>query len=112
VAAYLMKPIRQTELHETIVRVLPAHRRTRVLPLITRFFLQVARDSAAFLRALLVEDNAVNQRVAVRLLRSEGTVLRSWTTGGRYFRPWTKGHLTWYRRTCKCRKSTARRQRR
>jgi PAS domain S-box-containing protein len=72
VAAYLMKPIRQTELREAIVRVLGTHGRTFVLPLITRFSLQAARDSAAILRVLVVEDNAVNRRLAVRLLEKRG----------------------------------------
>jgi two-component system, sensor histidine kinase and response regulator len=72
VAAYLMKPIRQTELREAIVGVLGAHGRKCVLPLITRFSLQAARDSAAFLRVLVAEDNPVNQRLAVRLLEKRG----------------------------------------
>jgi CheY-like chemotaxis protein len=72
VAAYLLKPIRQSELREAIARVLGAHGTTGAIPLITRFSLQDGRDPAASLRVLLAEDNAVNQRLAVRLLEKRG----------------------------------------
>jgi PAS domain S-box-containing protein len=72
VAAYLMKPIRQSELREAIARVLGANEQEGPLPLITRFSLQEAREQAAFLRVLVAEDNPVNQRLAVRLLEKRG----------------------------------------
>jgi signal transduction histidine kinase/CheY-like chemotaxis protein len=72
VAAYLLKPIRQSELREAIARVLGAREQDGALPLITRFSVQDARDPSAFLRVLLAEDNAVNQRLAVRLLEKRG----------------------------------------
>ena len=72
VAAYLMKPIRQSELREAIARVLGANEQEGPIPLITRFSLQDARDRAAFLRVLVAEDNPVNQRLAVRLLEKRG----------------------------------------
>jgi len=72
VAAYLLKPIRQSELREAIARVLGAHPQEGAISLITRFSLQDARDPSAFLRVLLAEDNAVNQRLAVRLLEKRG----------------------------------------
>jgi PAS domain S-box-containing protein len=71
VAAYLLKPIRQSELREAIARVLGA-REQGAIPLITRFSLHNAHDPSAFLRVLLAEDNAVNQRLAVRLLEKRG----------------------------------------
>jgi two-component system, sensor histidine kinase and response regulator len=72
VAAYLLKPIRQSELREAIGRVLGAREQEGAIPLITRFSLHDARDPSASLHVLLAEDNAVNQRLAVRLLEKRG----------------------------------------
>ncbi len=68
VAAYLLKPIRQSELREAIALVLGARRQTGSIPLVTRFSLQDARDPDESLSILVVEDNLVNQRLAVRML--------------------------------------------
>jgi two-component system, sensor histidine kinase and response regulator len=72
VAAYLLKPVRQSELREAIARVLGAREQEGAIPLITRFSLQDAREPGASLRVLLAEDNTVNQRLAVRLLEKRG----------------------------------------
>jgi signal transduction histidine kinase/CheY-like chemotaxis protein len=72
VAAYLLKPIRQSELREAIARVLGAREQDGAIPLITRFSLSDAREPNGFLRVLLAEDNLVNQRLAVRLLEKRG----------------------------------------
>jgi signal transduction histidine kinase/CheY-like chemotaxis protein/ligand-binding sensor domain-containing protein len=72
VAAYLMKPIRQSELREAIARVLGAREQEGAIPLITRYSLKDAREPGTSLRVLLAEDNAVNQRLAVRLLEKRG----------------------------------------
>jgi signal transduction histidine kinase/DNA-binding response OmpR family regulator len=72
VSAYLLKPIRQSELREAIARVLGAREQEGAIPLVTRFSLHDARDPAAYLHVLLAEDNAVNQRLAVRLLEKRG----------------------------------------
>ncbi|MGH9744207.1 MAG: response regulator, partial [Candidatus Acidiferrum sp.] len=72
VAAYLLKPIRQSELREAVARVLGAREQEGAIPLITRFSLQDAREPEAFLKVLLAEDNLVNQRLAVRLLEKRG----------------------------------------
>jgi two-component system, sensor histidine kinase and response regulator len=72
VAAYLMKPIRQSELREAIARVLGAREQEGTIPLITRYSLKDAREPGISLRILLAEDNAVNQRLAVRLLEKRG----------------------------------------
>jgi CheY-like chemotaxis protein len=68
VAAYLLKPIRQSELREAVARVLGAREQEGAIPLITRFSLLDAREPESFLRILLAEDNPVNQRLVVRLL--------------------------------------------
>ena len=72
VAAYLLKPIRQSELRQAIARVLGVREQDGAIPLITRFSVQDTREPSAFLRVLLAEDNAVNQRLAVRLLEKRG----------------------------------------
>jgi signal transduction histidine kinase/DNA-binding response OmpR family regulator len=72
VAAYLLKPIRQSELREAVARVLGARPQEGVIPLITRFSLHDAREPGSSLRVLLAEDNLVNQRLAVRLLEKRG----------------------------------------
>lgn len=72
VSAYLLKPIRQSELREAIARVLGAREQKGAIPLITRFALHDAREPGASLRVLLAEDNAVNQLLATRLLEKRG----------------------------------------
>ena len=72
VAAYLLKPVRQSELREAIARVLGAREQAGAIPLITRYSLQDARDPADVLSVLLAEDNLVNQRLATRLLEKRG----------------------------------------
>jgi CheY-like chemotaxis protein len=72
VSAYLLKPIRQSELREAIARVLGSHEQQGAIPLITRYSLHDARAPAASLRVLLAEDNPVNQLLATRLLEKRG----------------------------------------
>jgi two-component system, sensor histidine kinase and response regulator len=72
VSAYLLKPIRQSELREAVARVLGAREQDGAIPLITRFSLQDAREPGTSLKVLLAEDNQVNQRLAVRLLEKRG----------------------------------------
>jgi two-component system sensor histidine kinase/response regulator len=72
VAAYLLKPIRQSELREAIARVLGAREQKGAIPLITRYSLGDAIEPTAILHVLVAEDNAVNQRLATRLLEKRG----------------------------------------
>jgi len=72
VAAYLLKPIRQSELREAIARVLGAPVQKGAIPLVTRYSLQDARDPQTILSVLVAEDNAVNQLLATRLLEKRG----------------------------------------
>jgi signal transduction histidine kinase/CheY-like chemotaxis protein len=72
VAAYLLKPVRQSELRAAILRILGAPAQTEAPALVTRHSLQEERKPATVLRVLLVEDNLVNQRLAVRLLEKRG----------------------------------------
>jgi two-component system, sensor histidine kinase and response regulator len=72
ISAYLLKPVRQSELREAISRVLSAKEQTGAIPLITRYSLIDGRDPAKSLNILLAEDNAINQKLAVRLLEKRG----------------------------------------
>jgi len=72
VSAYLLKPIRQSELREAVARVLGAREHDGAIPLVTRFSLHDVREPNAYLRVLLAEDNLVNQRLALRLLEKRG----------------------------------------
>jgi two-component system sensor histidine kinase/response regulator len=70
IAAYLIKPVLQSDLLEALLRVLaPRSDAAAPVQVITRHTL---RESRRPLRVLLAEDNIVNQRVAVRLLEKEG----------------------------------------
>ena len=69
--AYLIKPIKQSELVHTITDLLAAERsvvKSRPDPL-TR---PSSGERAAGLRILVAEDNAVNQKLALRLLEKQG----------------------------------------
>ena len=74
IRAYLTKPLRQSELLEAIQAVLaqPADR-PQTRELVTRYSLAESRRS---LRVLLVEDNAVNQTYALRVLERAGHKVR------------------------------------
>ena len=72
VAAYLLKPIRQSELREAVARVLGASEQKGAIPLVTRFSLHDAREAENVLHVLLAEDNRVNQFLATRLREKRG----------------------------------------
>jgi PAS domain S-box-containing protein len=73
--AYLTKPVRQRELQDCLKAVMgrqvALEQGPKVAPLVTRHSL---RESATYSRPriLVVEDNAVNQKVAVRMLDRSG----------------------------------------
>jgi len=70
VAAYLTKPVGQDELMQAILNALPGRPRPEIpAAVVTRHSL---REKSHQLRILLAEDNAVNQKLAVRLLEKRG----------------------------------------
>jgi PAS domain S-box-containing protein len=72
IAAYLLKPVRQNELREAIALSLSGKDQKETHGLITRYSLQDAVNPVRTLRVLLAEDNAVNQRLASRMLEKRG----------------------------------------
>lgn len=72
ISAYLLKPVRQSELLEAITRVISPQGHRAGKPLVTRFSLRGASHAREALRVLVAEDNPVNQRLATRLLEKRG----------------------------------------
>ena len=73
ISAYLVKPVRQTELRDAISRVLASREQTgATAPVVTRSSLQEESEPRKGLDILLAEDNAINQKLAVRLLEMRG----------------------------------------
>jgi two-component system sensor histidine kinase/response regulator len=70
ISAYAMKPIRQSELHTVISRLLGDQEAVR--PLITRYSLANAPNAVVSLSILVAEDNPVNQKLVTRLLERRG----------------------------------------
>ena len=79
-AAYLTKPVRRNELLECVGRVLSSEARQwqmEMRPMITRNALeQVDARTHSGTHALLVEDNAINQKIAKRFLERLGCTMR------------------------------------
>lgn len=69
-AAYLVKPVRPSDLFDCLGTVLTGEQPAKHAPLITRYTLEAARRSNA--RILLVEDNLTNQEVACGMLQRMG----------------------------------------
>ena len=72
-SGYLTKPVKESQLFDCIAMVMGAERKkdkTDKVPLVTRHTLNEAQRGRV--RLLLVEDNPVNQKVAVRILQKAG----------------------------------------
>jgi PAS domain S-box-containing protein len=78
ISAYLVKPIRQSELLDAVCRVLSKSPPQEAAPLVTRHVLKEEKNRA---RILLVEDNPVNQTLAQRLLEKRGYVVKVASNG-------------------------------
>lgn len=76
VSAFLLKPIKAKELHQTIQTVLQIDSSENVL--ITRYTL---KETARPLRVLVVEDNRVNQKLMMGILGKEGYQIELATNG-------------------------------
>ena len=71
-AAYLVKPIRQSQLFDTLVNLLANQAAPTVAPTPIKAQLDPGQAARHPLRILLAEDNVVNQKLALRLLQQMG----------------------------------------
>ncbi|MBU1473414.1 MAG: response regulator [Acidobacteria bacterium] len=78
VKAYLLKPIKQSDLLDAVLLALGSSEDSGS-PLITRHFLREAKRS---LRILLAEDNVINQKVSCRMLEKNGHEVTVASDGG------------------------------
>ncbi len=69
IAAYLSKPVQQSELLNTILYVMARGIETAEARLVTRYSI---RKGSGGMRVLLAEDNAVNRLVATRMIEKRG----------------------------------------
>ena len=69
--AYLTKPVRQTELHDTFVKVLGKKGRNGTQAILSKYDIY-GIDPQFDLKVLLAEDNPTNQEVALTMLRNFG----------------------------------------
>jgi len=88
ISAYLVKPIRRSELLEGILLVLgkPSQKGDRH-ELVTRHTIREARRK---LRVLVAEDSVINRELAMRLLQKQGHTILTATTGVEAVERWEK----------------------
>ena len=93
IAAYLLKPIRQSELREAVARVLSANESKEVTPVITRYSLREMTQEGKSLKILLAEDNLVNQKLASRLLEKRNHIVAVVSNGKEALAALEKDHF-------------------
>jgi PAS domain S-box-containing protein len=74
IAAYLMKPIQQSELMDAILAAVTGRESAEPHALVTRHTLREAQQGVSGIRVLVAEDNAVNRQLIIRLLEKHGYV--------------------------------------
>ena len=91
ISAYLVKPVRQSELLQAICSVLNlTQEQKEKAPLVTRYSLREERNRA---RVLLAEDNAVNQTLVIRLLEKRGYNVTVANNGKEAVTAWENSHF-------------------
>ena len=84
--AFLIKPVQQSELLNTILRVTAAPSLAEEKPAVAA----PALHSGTGQKVLLAEDNAVNRRLAARLLEKRGCTVLLATNGGEALELWSR----------------------
>lgn len=95
-AAYLLKPVSQNDLVDTLMIVVGAARDDRDAPprpIVTQQELLAMRAREKRIRVLLAEDNLVNQKVGVKLLEKIGCTVEVAANGKEAVRAWESGHF-------------------
>jgi two-component system, sensor histidine kinase and response regulator len=91
ISAYLTKPIRQSELIHAIVTVLGKKTPSKPVELVTRYSLQ---QRAPSLRILLLDDNRMDQKSALRLLEKRGHQVVLADNGSQALELFKRDHFT------------------
>lgn len=88
ISAYLIKPVKQSDLLDAIMLALGTSKiKKENVPLITRHLL---RESRRHLNILLAEDNIINQKVAVHILEKQGHDVTVALDGKKTIEAWNK----------------------
>jgi len=88
ISAYLVKPIRRSELLEAILLVLGRPSKRKGQPeLVTR---HTIREASRKLRILVAEDSVINRELVMRLLQKQGHTVLTATTGAEAVDMWEK----------------------
>jgi two-component system sensor histidine kinase/response regulator len=91
IAAYLIKPVLQSELLDAILSVLGTHAATPQPAAPTRPASHQITGTA--LRVLLAEDNAINRRLAIRILEKRGHTVLAVDDGVKALAALEQGHF-------------------
>lgn len=88
ISAYLIKPIKQSYLLDSIMLLLGTPEEGQDnMPFITRHTL---RESKKRFNILLAEDNIINQKVAIRILEKAGHIIKAVSDGVKALAEWEK----------------------